>query len=99
VNKRGKAVAESDEDNECAVSMQAKKHFVCVLCGHVCLCTACADIIVKISPECPICRVLSTQIIKTFYSYSYSSGTDQCSGADNRGVGLRGISSTHGRMV
>jgi len=67
VNNGGKATADPDEDSECAVCMLAKKQFVCVPCGHVCLCAACADIIAKSSRECPICRVLSTQIIKTFY--------------------------------
>jgi len=67
VNNGGKATADPDEDSECAVCMLAKKQFVCVPCWNVYLCTACADINAESSREFPVCRVLSTQIINTFY--------------------------------
>jgi len=42
---------------ECAICFSEKKCCAFVPCGHLCVCSSCADLIVQeTSPTCPICR-------------------------------------------
>ena len=41
---------------ECSVCWAAPKSMVCIPCGHVCLCPACAHDIQAKKNQCPMCR-------------------------------------------
>eukprot|EP01083_Nonionella_stella_P010494 29868_1 len=48
--------------NECVVCMDNEKQYVCVPCGHLCLCLDCSRII---NGKCPMCRS-ECQVMKVF---------------------------------
>ena len=58
------------ESTECVVCLTARKEYVFVPCGHVCVCSSCAGTIQQAAPEsrkCPLCRKVSERIIKIFF--------------------------------
>jgi len=57
---------QTDAANECIVCFNPPKTHVLVPCGHLCVCVACAEHIVKGSRECPQCRSLVTHTYKVF---------------------------------
>ena len=53
---------EDDEANECVICMDGKKEYLCIPCGHLCLCGTCKDGI----KQCPMCRADNVTVIKLF---------------------------------
>lgn len=46
-----------DDEEECKICMAAEKSAVCIPCGHVIMCDACAQHCFKSKHvECPLCR-------------------------------------------
>jgi len=60
-----KVVARSD-DCECCVCMEAQKSHIFIPCGHFCACQACAVIISTTTQECPMCRSISSKVLKVY---------------------------------
>eukprot|EP01084_Bolivina_argentea_P180274 311441_1 len=42
----------ADEENECIICLSSRREYLCVPCGHLCLCKNCKDLMEK----CPVCR-------------------------------------------
>eukprot|EP01084_Bolivina_argentea_P150664 263082_1 len=53
---------EIEIEDECVVCMDKKKEYLCVPCGHLCVCVDCKDSV----KQCPMCRKVSTTVIKLF---------------------------------
>ena len=49
-------------DNECVICMDKKREYICIPCGHYCLCRNCKN---RMKGKCPVCR-RKCQIIKVF---------------------------------
>lgn len=41
---------------DCAVCMSDARNVMCLPCGHVCMCTACAEGVMGLTGQCPVCR-------------------------------------------
>jgi len=61
------AAAALAEAQECVVCMEQEKSYVLVPCGHAVVCKSCAEDIVAMSRECPVCRRSVEQVIKLFH--------------------------------
>lgn len=49
---------------ECCICMDNESNMVFVPCGHLCICTSCADTIRnQFNTKCPMCRTQTTTII------------------------------------
>ena len=57
-------LSDVQESEECVVCLSSKRTHAFVPCGHMCVCNKCADSIKN--RMCPICRMVSKQIIKIF---------------------------------
>jgi hypothetical protein len=44
-----------ESQNLCVVCLSEKRKFLCVPCGHLCLCNDCAELLQN-SKKCPLCR-------------------------------------------
>ena len=53
----------TNEIDQCGICYINKKRYVCIPCGHLCMCGECAN---KIKDVCPICRKNVSNIIKTY---------------------------------
>jgi hypothetical protein len=51
---------------ECCVCMEGRKSHSFVPCGHLCVCSGCADGIMSASKECPMCRQVSMLCMRVF---------------------------------
>eukprot|EP01084_Bolivina_argentea_P119940 212639_1 len=57
VNEERKNDVNDNSNNECVICLEKNREFICVPCGHLCLCKECKDLI---NQKCPICRAKST---------------------------------------
>jgi len=53
-------------DTECKVCMHAPKSHLFVPCGHMCVCSSCASLIMANTKMCPICCTPASHVIKLF---------------------------------
>ena len=53
----------ANETDQCAICYINKKRYVYIPCGHLCMCGECAN---KIEDVCPICKIIVSNIIKTY---------------------------------
>lgn len=63
VTDSGESSMDDDDENCCAICIDAPKTHMCYPCGHRCICEACAALGIK---TCPICRKGVENIIKVF---------------------------------
>jgi len=54
--RRAKARGEQGDSTACTVCLENPREVVLTACGHVCLCTTCADRIRYRDNRCPVCR-------------------------------------------
>ncbi|KAK0396779.1 hypothetical protein QR680_001850 [Steinernema hermaphroditum] len=58
--------AAADTHNDCIICMNGPVNTVIYRCGHMCLCTECAETVLSRSRKCPMCRSDITDIIRCF---------------------------------
>jgi len=58
------ATEEDDDARLCAVCLEGPRTNIMVPCGHVCLCTRCAQ---QNWDECPICRTTTTMVMRAYF--------------------------------
>ena len=56
----------STVESECVVCMDGENTHMFTPCGHKCVCTGCADLIMGGTAECPNCRAKVEGVIKVF---------------------------------
>lgn len=61
-----RASAECDADGECVVCLESRPQVAVIPCGHVCLCTECA----QQQEKCPMCRGPVNATLRLFFSAS-----------------------------
>eukprot|EP01084_Bolivina_argentea_P273469 465847_1 len=60
---REQLLNKKEKENECVVCMDQKRTYICLPCGHLCLCTNCAK---DIGNTCPLCQCQCSDIKKVF---------------------------------
>jgi chromosome segregation ATPase len=58
---------DKDQCKECLVCKESRKEYTFLPCGHMCVCEGCAASIQGQDRKCPLCRGVSTSIMKIFY--------------------------------
>ena len=58
---------DEDQGKECVVCKESRKEYVFLPCGHMCVCEGCAASIQGQDRKCPLCRGVSTSIMKIFH--------------------------------
>ena len=58
---------DEDQCKECVVCKESKKGYAFLPCGHMCVCEGCAASIQGQDRKCPLCRGVSTSIMKIFH--------------------------------
>ena len=58
---------DEDQGKECVVCKESRKECVFLPCGHMCVCEGCAASIQGQDRKCPLCRGVSTSIMKIFH--------------------------------
>ena len=58
---------DEDQCKECLVCKESRKEYTFLPCGHMCVCEGCAASIQGQDRKCPLCRGVSTSIMKIFY--------------------------------
>jgi hypothetical protein len=59
----------SAEETMCVVCFDAPKDHIIVPCGHMCVCGACAELLINTrNPSCPVCRRAIRETVKVFCS-------------------------------
>ncbi len=58
---------DEDQGKECVVCKESRKEYVFFPCGHMCVCEGCAASIQGRDRKCPLCRGVSTSIMKIFH--------------------------------
>lgn len=59
--------ADTDEQRQCVVCLDAPRSHLFVPCGHRCVCGPCAEAVLSDgTSECPMCRSRSTQTLRVF---------------------------------
>lgn len=54
------------EDRNCCVCLESEKTHAIMPCGHMCVCSACADVIMGGSHKCPLCNRGVTSMVRIF---------------------------------
>lgn len=54
------------EEEACVVCLSRRKSYVCVPCGHLCLCAGCARDFTGAGNTCPLCRKPVGSLMKVF---------------------------------
>ena len=58
---------DEDQCKECVVCKESRKDYAFLPCGHMCVCEGCAASIQGQDRKCPLCRGVSTSIMKIFH--------------------------------
>ena len=58
---------DEDQCKECVVCNESRKEYAFLPCGHMCVCEGCAASIQGQDRKCPLCRGVSTSIMKIFH--------------------------------
>ena len=58
---------DEDQCKECVVCKESRKEYAFLPCGHMCVCEGCAALIQGQDRTCPLCRGVSTFIMKIFH--------------------------------
>jgi chromosome segregation ATPase len=58
---------DEDQCKECVVCKESRKGYAFLPCGHMCVCEGCAASIQGQDRKCPLCRGVSTSIMKIFH--------------------------------
>eukprot|EP01084_Bolivina_argentea_P297830 513155_1 len=56
-------ISDKEKDNECVACLDLDRCYICLPCGHLCLCENCVKLVNNI---CPLCQVECSDIIKVF---------------------------------
>ena len=64
-------ISVEDERNTCVVCMSEPRDCVLVDCGHICVCTTCAQELIP--HQCPICRKRILQVIPVYQAWKFMS--------------------------
>lgn len=54
---------DSSDSKECVICLTSDKDTMTMPCKHVCLCNACAQIVLRSERKCPICRTSISEVI------------------------------------